>query len=343
MKVLTISQQRGHSKDFINYLEKQYSDIKITELTAPRFIKKRFFSKKSMVSQLFLNFFYFIFNLTVLNGRKFDFILLNSMVVAISYLAWAKLLPFIKPKNNIIVTEFFLHKLGTKHLIQLILKLLLNDRKIILTVYTKYDKQYFMETAGITKVKVIVFPYCQDDAVANDKCGEVKKYIFAGGYTKRDYRCLLDVAKNISYGFTIACSDLNKIPFKLENVQILRNLDIKAFNGYLKNSTIVIIPLEDDVGSAGHSVALSAMSLKKAIIYTNIDSLSDYFIQDVTGIPYKMRDTNDLTNKIKYLLANPSKRKELGNAAFKRYREHYNSTCYYEFLANLFLNPNKHL
>ena len=335
MNILLINPVEGRLIGFINYIKKNYTNIKVDQFVAVRFLKKRFHSKKSSIVHLFLNLIYFFYSFIMCRKKKFDYILLNGWALAFSYLLLMKVFPFIKPKRDIIIVYFYLHKLADKRLIQQILKYLLDQEGVILHIQSKYENYFYSEVAKIRSAKIFYYPYCLDHIPTNEKYGKKKDYIFAGGYTNRDYECLFKAAKNIQYDFIVICSELNKIPIPTKKIKVLRNLKFEAFNGYLKNSKIVIIPLKNEVGSSGQMVALSAMSLKKPIIYADAGCISDYFIPNVSGIPYHRGDVADLTDKIKYLLSNPRKRTELGNMAFKKFRESFYITNYYKFLCGI--------
>ena len=341
MNILLINPVERYLIGFINYIKKNYTNMKIDRFVGVRFLKKRVYSKESIIVQIFLNLIYFFYSFIICRKKKFDYILLNGGLVAYPYLLLMKVFPFIKPKRDIIIMFFFLHKLADKRLIQQILKYLLDQERVILTVQSKYEKYFYLEVVKIRSAKIFYYPYCQDYIPTNEKYGKKRDYIFAGGHTNRDYACLFEAAKNIQYDFIVICSELNKIPIPSKRIEVLRNLKFEAFNGYLKNSKIVIIPLKDEVGSSGQMVALSAMSLKKPIIYADVGCISDYFIPNVSGIPYHRGNVADLTNKIEYLLSNPRKRTKLGNMAFKKFCKSFYITNYYKFYVELFLKNSK--
>jgi glycosyltransferase involved in cell wall biosynthesis len=84
-------------------------------------------------------------------------------------------------------------------------------------------------------------------------------------------------------------------------------------------------------------VALAAMLFKKPIIYTNIDSVSQYFEDGVSGTPYEINNAEDLADKIHHLLADSQLRETLGANAYKTYYEKYHISKYCESLAKLML------
>jgi len=271
---------------------------------------------------------------TFIRGN-FDYVVLNGMLVVMPYLAAIKLNPFIKPKKKIIITFFFLHHLGRKRIIQRILKFLFSDEKIVLTLHSRYDLRYFQETVGITKTQTIILYHCQDAPPVDDAYGRGEEYIFAGGYTNRDYNCLLEAARQVNFKFIIACFPQNEMSKAPANVSIVTNLKRDVFNGYLKNAKILIVPLKEDVGSSGQAVAVTGMSLEKPIIYSDADCLADYFTPMV-GIAYKLGDAADLAKKINGLIEDSDKCNVLGKGAYAHYDASFRRERYYRDLIKLF-------
>jgi glycosyltransferase involved in cell wall biosynthesis len=231
--------------------------------------------------------------------------------------------------------SFFLHSLGEKRVVQKLLCFLLKGKKILLATQSNYEVEYYSKLMDETRV--IHFPFCQHEVPFSDDYGKGEEYIFAGGYTNRDYDCLFQTARRINHSFIFICSRLNQMNInkKPDNVKLLIETSPREFNGYLKNAKIVIIPLKERTGSSGQMVALAAMLFKKPIIYTNINSVSQYFEDGVSGIGYEINNSEDLADKINRLLSDERLCEKLGANAYKRYRENYHISKYCEFLADL--------
>jgi glycosyltransferase involved in cell wall biosynthesis len=268
--------------------------------------------------------------------KKYDTIVLASHVVAIPFLFLVRIFPFINAGENIIVMSFFLHGLGDKKFIQKILRFLFGSKGILLIAQSDYEIEFYSQL--MDKSKVVHFPFCRYEVSVSEDCGKGEEYIFAGGYTNRDYECLFKAARQVHHNFTIICSRLNQresVNQNPENVKVLRDTSQSDFNGYLKNSKIVVIPLKEKTGSSGQMVALAAMMFKKPVIYTNIDSVSQYFENGISGIPYEINNAEDLAEKIRCLLSAPQLCEQLGDKAYKTYYEKYHISKYCEFFADL--------
>jgi len=344
MKVLVVIPYKGHRSNFSHHLSHYLSDVHevtVTTLVPPYYScysrMGKLLDKKRVACVMSLNFFFFIYRFLIATREKYDIILLSSHVVAIPFLFLTRILPFINPRRKTIVTSFFLHGLGKKKPVQKILRCLFRSPKVLLVVQASDELEYYSELMDPSKI--IYFPFCQHEVAVSENCGKGEQYIFAGGYTNRDYECLFEAARKVKYNFIIICSKLNRIDPKQAppNVRILSDTNPKDFHGYMQNSQMVIIPLKERTGSSGQKVALAAMAFKKSIIYTNIDSVAQYFKDGVSGISYEINNGEDLANKILRLLSDPLLRHKLGADAFKRYHESYHISKYCEFLANLVL------
>ena len=300
------------------------------------FMDKYFYDKKKIILALILNF--FAIPIFLLKKReKSECILLQGMLCAIPFLFWIKIFPINKSIERIVLIRFFIHAFGEKGIIKRILRYILNNKKLIINVQSRQEEVYY---GALTRsAKLQFFPYCQDEVRFSDNFGKGKAYVFAGGYTNRDYGSLLKAAENIQYDFIIICSRLNQITKNLsKNVTVLQDVPKEEFNGYLKNAKIVVIPLKEETGASGQMVALSAMSLKRPVIYSDVSSIALYFTNGKTGIAYETGNKKDLERKIAMLLNDADKTRKIAENGYKAYRTRYRNSRYYEFIQRLMLN-----
>lgn len=71
------------------------------------------------------------------------------------------------------------------------------------------------------------------------------------------------------------------------------------------------------------TVLLEAMAYKKAIVASDIPGNSDLIQNGYNGILFRPKDSNELSNRINELIANPNKRKTLGINAFNSISANY--------------------
>ena len=345
MNVLVVIQYGGHFSNFSSHLPGYLNGtggkkkVTVTTVMPPYYScyskTGKMLNKKQLVVVMFFNFFYFLYAFVLKEREKYNVIILDSHVVAVPFLFLVKIFPFVNAEKNIIVMSFFLHTLSEKKIIQKILRFVLKGKKVLMSAQSEHEVEYYSQLMG--KTKVVHFPFCQHEVSISEACGRGEEYIFAGGYTNRDYECLFEAARKINHNFIIISSKLNQthLAQKPDNVKILSDRSHADFHGYLKNSKIVVIPLKEKTGSSGQKVALAAMLFKKPIIYTDIDSISQYFEPGLSGIRYQINNAEELADKIHYLLSEPQLREKLGANAYETYCKKYHISKYCEFLADL--------
>jgi len=345
MDVLIIIPYEGYFSDFSSYLvrvlnsKRDEPKVRVTKVITPYYFKtSKILGKRQIFGVMVFNFFYYFCHFVIAKKRDYDIIVLANHTVTIPFLLMVRVLPFVKARKRIIVTSFFLHGMAKKKVVQRALHFLFSNDKLVLQVQSPDEVEYYSKL--IDEAKIVHIPFCQGEVSNYGNCGEAQEYIFAGGYTNRDYNCLLEAARRIDHKFIVISSKLNqmsRVKQTPSNVKILTDTNPKDFHGYLKNSKIVVIPLNEEIGSSGQMVALAAMFFKKPIIYTNINSVSQYFEDGVSGTSYEKGDAEDLASKITYLLSEPDFCEKLGINAFRRYYENYHVANYCEFLADLIL------
>jgi len=348
MKILLIIPYEGHFSNFSSRLthymdtKAEKGEISVTTITPPYYScyskTKKMLNKRQVALVMIYNLFYFIYRFVLAGRHRYDAIILDSHVIAIPFLLLVKIFPFVRAKSKILVISFFLHGISKNRFVQNFLRFVLGSKGVVLTTQSLHELQYYAHLIGSDRV--VYLPFSQHEVSVSKDRGKGKDYIFAGGYTNRDYECLFKAARMVDQHFIIICSKLNRIDLaqKPDNVRILYDTSHADFHGYLKNSKIVVIPLKENTGSSGQMVALAAMFFKKPVIYANTDSISQYFEAGVSGVPYRMNDAQDLANKIRFLLAEPLVRDKLGAKAFETYYAKYHISKYCEKLAHLVLS-----
>lgn len=224
---------------------------------------------------------------------------------------------------RVYLINFYVHSLGQRGLIKKLLSFLLNG-DVGLTAQSPSEEAYWSVIQS--KIKIRYYPYGQGpfEDIPNQKIG-LGDYVFAGGYTNRDYDLLLRVANQLEeISFIIVCSKANILREKIpRNVVPFFDIDKYEFFNLLAGSRLVVIPLKDNVGSSGQMVALTSMQLGKAVIYSKYDTISQYFEDGVTGIGYVPGNEQSLYKTIRALYADRSRVVSLGKQAKTRFYSNY--------------------
>ena len=107
-------------------------------------------------------------------------------------------------------------------------------------------------------------------------------YCFSTGRSNRDYAFLCNAFRNLPYRLVIA-SDTSLLDLP-DNVEQDSTLDGDAMLKVMASSFCVILPLKDNEVSSGQLSALQAMNLRKPVIATRTDGISDYVVDGETGL-----------------------------------------------------------
>jgi len=233
-----------------------------------------------------------------------------------SFLALALLLKLLGRKPRIFLFNFYLHGLGTNRIVKRILRILLGKHVRILC-QTREELPYFEE---IRPDVILDFaPFGQGPLLEPDWIGD-DGYVFTGGFTNRDYDLLLRCAERLpGTSFVIACSALNLLDVRVPvNVSVVRDVEWAAFHRLLGHSGVVVVPLRERVGASGQMVALAAMEAGKAMIVPDVDSVSQYVDDGVTGFVYRLGDEDSLVGELEHCL-HPGTAARVGRAARDSY------------------------
>jgi hypothetical protein len=226
-------------------------------------------------------------------------------------------------RTRVYLFNYYLHGLGRRRLVRLLLKLALT-RSVGICVQSPNEVDYFQSLNPGTRVDY--YPY-SGQAIDGVGADEVRfgDYVFAGGYTNRDYETVVKAARRVPHlGFLIVCSAANRLPPDLpRNVRVIRDVERHVFYSLLAASRCVIVPLKHDVGSSGQMVALGAMQFGKLTLYADFATVSQYFTNGVTGVAYRPGDADDLCRKLIDLLGDSLAPARIGEAAQEDYRRRF--------------------
>ena len=119
------------------------------------------------------------------------------------------------------------------------------------------------------------------------------------------------------------------------NVSLTKHLLQVELRKLYASSRFVVLPIQDLVYSAGATAALEAGSMARAVIAYRSRGIADYIIDGETGILVEAGNTEALRDAIRFLLANPSEAKRLGQNARQRIIEELNLEIYVSNIADL--------
>lgn len=299
--------------------------------------KKRFLTKKEYIRREAVCLLKLIFKLKDFRNNK-----ILCLGGYYSTLLMCRLFSFLLGTNfHLYIYNFYIHEAGEKEMVKKILRFLLHNRKLTLIVQSPEEVSYYK---ALTKAPVHFVPYCADLTEKNaDRPEQIpeKEYIFTGGYTNRDYALMIALAGLFPDRlFVFAVSGLNTEVFQQplpDNIQVYKDIPKAHFDWLLGHAAIVIAPLKKDVGASGQMLCIGAMQNKKPVVYSNISAINYYFTSE-TGVAYEMNNIQSLQTGLQSLLQNPQKRKEMGEAAYEKYKNKFTTACRNRALFNIINN-----
>lgn len=119
-----------------------------------------------------------------------------------------------------------------------------------------------------------------------------------------------------------------------ENVEFLGRKSFNEIQDYLRKCAFTIVPSEwyDNFPNT----ILESYAFRKCVIATNIGSLKEMILNGETGLLFKIKDYQDLREKITYLFDNSDECRRLGSNAFARLNTEYSETEHYTKLMKIF-------
>ena len=164
-----------------------------------------------------------------------------------------------------------------------------------LVVFTQQEISDYARKLGIDPSRLLFIPHGDwpqpidvPDLFSPDPTLDLTTpFYFAGGFTNRDYRPVIEVFRELGLRLIIVCSKSNAEVVDAElppNIQIYRNISFPDFEFLLRASKAVIIPLKEDAGAAGHSVLVRSMRNAKIIVSNDFRIVDDYVDHGIDGI-----------------------------------------------------------
>lgn len=123
---------------------------------------------------------------------------------------------------------------------------------------------------------------------------------------------------------------------KQHNIEFLGKKNFDEIQVYLSKCSFTLVPSEwyDNFPNT----LLESFAFKKCAVATNTGSLKELVIDNQTGLLFKLKDIQDLKDKIAYLFENNAVCEKLGENAFNMLNQEYSSEVHYKKLNNLFEN-----
>ena len=120
----------------------------------------------------------------------------------------------------------------------------------------------------------------------------------------------------------------------IANIEFLGYLDEDQLKSVIRNSMFVVIPSEW-YENCPYSV-LEAFAMGKPVVGSNIGGIPELIEEGVDGLLFEPGNSEELSEKIAFLISRPRLREEMGRCARKKVEEKYNPGLYYERLMKIY-------
>lgn len=226
---------------------------------------------------------------------------------------------------------FSVHSSFWAHIYAQIAKL--DRRNTWFVVFTEQEVQEYSTRLGIDRSRLLFVAHgdwpqpidVPERFGPNPDLDLATPFYFAGGFTNRDYRPVIETFRELGHRLIIVCSPTNEdvVDDELpDNIEVYRNIPFPDFELLLRASKAVIIPLKHDAGAAGHSVLVRSMRNGKVIIANDFRIIHDYIDGGVDGV--LLEDIGrDLAPTIREIEAHPESFDSIRKAAASRFERDF--------------------
>jgi glycosyltransferase involved in cell wall biosynthesis len=156
-----------------------------------------------------------------------------------------------------------------------------------------------------------------------------KGYIFSGGRTNRDFTTVFNALAELECPSVIVAAKDVRFPADVpEHISIHRDISPEEFQHLLQGASIVVVALKHPDVSSGQVVLNRAMRSGKPVVITATAGIDEYVSDGKDAILVAPGDVGDLKAKLRSLIENPQRRRELGLAARQTYETTFNSRVF---------------
>jgi glycosyltransferase involved in cell wall biosynthesis len=287
----------GTNKSLLRKLE-SYFDVSIVKLSSEKKSGEKVFKGKyfrpffELLTSLYLAF-------SFPKYRNYDLVFSVARQSHLSYLLVFRLLRIVGIRRNLYLYGFYVQSWASRRLARRFIHWAFVDN--VATMAQSQNEMKFFRDLGVT-ADIRYAPYARPAIdYINKSAVRLGDYVFAGGHSNRDYDTVLKCAEQLpDIRFMIVCAKKTKIRRSHPpNVNVVRDMEWNAFHEALAGSRIVLVPLLNDVGASGQSVALAAMQFEKLTVYSDVDSVRQYFTNCAGGVAYPCGDSGFLAKVIR--------------------------------------------
>lgn len=190
-------------------------------------------------------------------------------------------------------------------------------------VHSNYDIQYASKLYQLPLDKFIFYPYTRkhpDQGVPDSKylSGKQEKYIVSYGVNARDYKTLFEAIAGLDIHLIVVAREHSLAGLSVpDNVSVFQNIPLEDVDRLVGGSLFTVFTFDGSEPSCGQISIVSSLMLGKPVVCTDCTAMQDYVTDGYNGMLVKIRDVEDLRNKLASLYENQVLQKRLSDGAFE--------------------------
>lgn len=197
-------------------------------------------------------------------------------------------------------------------------------------VLSRAELEIFPVTWSVDPARVHYTPFCATSRGQTDP-RPLRRGVFAGGDSLRDYRPLIRSAHRIDAPITIGTR--LRVPAETPANLFAGELSAEAYQAAAKSAAIVVVPLlPHTLRSAGQQTYLNAMRSGQAVIVTEAPGARDYVKNRETGLVVPADEIDEAVN---WLLRDPAQAAFLAEGGRRAVQLEFELEDYFERLLAL--------
>ena len=190
------------------------------------------------------------------------------------------------------------------------------------------DVEYYSQLLHLPEERLTFCPLGVHDPLGSQITttakGDNNVYVFAGGYSHRDFASLVAASRDLDTKVLIVSPKANQPREELPPTVEWRDpVPSVTYHKMMMSAHFVVIPLKEVPFAVGQVDILNAMALGKAVVTSRVSSASDYITDSHNGILVEPGNPSALRQAIQYLLERPEDVVRLGANARISYEERY--------------------
>jgi glycosyltransferase involved in cell wall biosynthesis len=208
-----------------------------------------------------------------------------------------------------------------------------------------HSMQQLFTGLGVPESKIHLIPYSVDHRFftpQKDTDQDSELVLSLGEIRSRDYATLFKAIDGLPIKLLVAAAGAwyarqkeKNLAYRVpENVNISDGFSLADLKNLYARSRFVVLPLYDEVYSAGATASLEAMCMGRAVVAFRSRGIQDYIVDGETGILVEPGNANAMRAAIEFLIANPSEAERLGRNGRQKVDEYLNLDRYVHDVAN---------